>query len=151
MRTLIVVLPLVLAAATYGCTDRGNQSTAQTIKALKNQTQELSTQLNEQRQATQQAQVDAEDAANEAQDAQDEADDAQDDADDAQDGLQPGTRARLVARIERSRIDADTRCLANAECNCKKEGGTWVQGKITVVHGPHGELSASGASECKWR
>ena len=150
MRILFVLLPLLLATL-CGCTGRNDQSTAQTVKELRNQTQELSAQLDEQRQATQQAQTAAEDAANKAQDAQDDAQDAQDDAEDAQDGLQPGTRTRVAARIERAKIDAETRCLADAECSCRKEGGTWVQGKITVVRGPHGELSASATSECKWR
>lgn len=150
MRMLIVALPVLLASI-CGCSNQSNQRTAEAVKVLQDQTQQLATQLNQQRLATQQAQAAASEAANEAQEAQDDADDAQDDADDVANGLQPGTTEYMTARIERAKIEADTRCLADAECSCKKEGGTWVQGKITVVRGPHGELSAEGTSECKWR
>lgn len=147
MRILIVVLPLLLAAL-YGCAGRNDQSTAQTVKELKNQTQELSAQLDEQRQATQQAQAAAEEAANDARDAQDMAQDAQDDAEDAQDGLQPDTRARVAARIERAKIEADTRCLTDAQCECQQLGWTWVAGKVSVSRGAHGEPVYSAKSEC---
>jgi|SRR6185437_6995670 len=151
MRILFIVLPLLLATL-YGCTGRNDQSTAQTVKELKNQTQELSAQLDEQQQATQQAQAAAENAANDAQDAQDQAQDAQDDAEDALEdatqGRQPMTQARADAIIRRAQAEAKMRCAADAQCECRQLGWTWVEGKLSVGRGAHGEPAFSAKSKC---
>ena len=152
MRALLLGLLLV---TTYGCTssqqEQRNRSTEQQVQALKAQNQQIQEQLESQTEATQRTDAAAEYAQDAAQDAQDAADDAQDTADDAQDGLQPGTRARMAARIKRAKFEADTRCMADAECDCRKEGGTWVQGKTTVTRGAHGEPVFTAKSECEWR
>lgn len=145
MRALLLGLLLV---TTYGCTssqqEQRNRSTEQQIQALKAQNQEIQGQLESQTEAAQRAEADAEAA-------QDAAQDAQDTADDAQDGLQPGTGARMAARIKRAQYEAETRCLADAECRCRQQGGTWVQGKTTVTRGVHGEPVFTAKSECEYR
>ncbi|MGH8232618.1 MAG: hypothetical protein ACREPU_00245 [Rhodanobacteraceae bacterium] len=146
MRALLLGLRLLFTA--YGCTssqqEQRNHNTEQQVEALKAQNQQIQEQLESQTEATQRAEANA-------QDAQDAAQDAQDAAQDAQAGLQPGTKARMAARIKRAQFEAETRCLADAECDCRKEGGAWVRGKMTVTRGAHSEPVFTAKSECEWR